>query len=86
MEIEILCKTVLTNRNAALWSYISQSDVFNDRPSRQASAWLDQNVWRHVFYGFFLEEIVKINFNNYLLLYEIELVHIFFSRLLITNI
>ena len=34
---------------------------------------------------FFLEEIVKINFNNYLLLYEIELVHIFFSRLL-TNI
>ena len=34
---------------------------------------------------FFLEEIVKINFNNYLLLYEIELVHIFFSRPL-TNI
>ena len=34
---------------------------------------------------FFLEEIVKINFNNYLLLNEIELVHIFFSRLL-TNI
>ena len=27
---------------------------------------------------FFLEVIVKINFNNYLLLYEIELVHIFF--------
>ena len=27
---------------------------------------------------FFSEEIVKINFNNYLLLYEIELVHIFF--------
>ena len=27
---------------------------------------------------FFLEEIVKINFNNYLLLNEIELVHIFF--------
>ena len=34
---------------------------------------------------FFLEEIVKINFNHYLLLNEIELVHIFFSRLL-TNI
>ena len=33
----------------------------------------------------FLEAIVKINFNNYLLLNEIELVHIFFSRLL-TNI
>ena len=85
MEIEIFCKTVLTNRNAALWSYISQRDVFNDLPNRQASAWLDQNVWRHVFYVVFLEEIVKINFNNYLLLYEIELVHIFFSRLL-TNI
>ena len=27
---------------------------------------------------FFLEEIVEINFNNYLLLNEIELVHIFF--------
>ena len=34
---------------------------------------------------FFFEEIVKISFNNYLLLNEIELVHIFFSRLL-TNI
>ena len=78
MEIEILCKTVLTNRNAALWSYISQRDVLNDLPNRLASAWLDQNLWRHRFMYFFLEEIVKINFSNYLLLNEIELVHIFF--------
>ena len=30
---------------------------------------------------FFLEEIVKINFNNYLLLYEIELVHFIVSNI-----
>ena len=31
----------------------------------------------------FLEKIVKINFNNYVLLNEVVLVHIFFSRPLI---
>ena len=35
--------------------------------------------------SFFGEKIVKISFNNYLLLNVIELVHIFFLRLL-TNI
>ena len=40
-----------------------------------------RDVTSHHPCNIFLEKIVKINFNNYLLLNEIECVHNFFSRL-----
>ena len=57
--------------------------VHSDRLYRPLPDWTKIYDVTHL--CIFLEEIVMINFNNYLLLNEIELVHIFFSRLL-TNI
>ena len=63
-----------------LYDHIFQRerDVFNDLPSRPLSDWTKICDVTDCM-QFFGEKIVKINFNNYLLLNEIELVHIFFS-------
>ena len=72
MEIELFRMTVLTNRNDQIFSREVCSMICQtDRPDWPGSVTSQFDV-------FFGEMIAKIIFNNYLLLNEIELVHILF--------
>ena len=84
MEIKLLRMTVLTNRNAdemLLYDHIFHRDMCSMICQTTSRPDWPVHMTSPASCNLFLEMILKINFNNYLLLNEIEFVHIFFFRL-----